>query len=99
MQSDEDLRLVQDSCTNVHESMVVFSPVGESKMQSVMAGWDSSQIPILPSGFSIVPHGVETKPMVITSKAEDNSWEVGYILSAGIQMITSELKFVWNPWS
>nr|XP_043615141.1 homeobox-leucine zipper protein GLABRA 2 [Erigeron canadensis] len=90
MKSKENMWMVQDSCTNAYESMVVCAPVAVTNMQSVMAGCDSSSIAILPSGFSILPDGVETRPLVITSKAEDQSSEGGSLLTVGFQILTSD---------
>ncbi|KVI05986.1 hypothetical protein Ccrd_015688 [Cynara cardunculus var. scolymus] len=91
MKSKENMWMLEDSCTNSYESMVVCAPVSVSSMQSVMAGCDSSNISILPSGFSILPDGVETRPLVITSKAQDKSWEGlgGSLLTVGFQILTS----------
>ena len=42
--------VLQDSCTNDYESMVVYAAVDITGMQSVMAGCDASSIAILPYG-------------------------------------------------
>ncbi|GKB76111.1 homeobox-leucine zipper protein GLABRA 2 [Tanacetum coccineum] len=90
MKSKENMWMVQDSCTSAYESMVVFAPVSVPNMQSVMAGCDSSTIAILPSGFSILPDGVETRPLVITSKAQNQSRDSGSLLTVGFQILTSD---------
>lgn len=90
MKSKENMWMVQDSCTNTYESMVVCAPVGVTSMQSVMAGCDSSSIAILPSGFSILPDGMETRPLVITSNSANQSSESGSLLTVGFQILTSD---------
>lgn len=90
MKSKENMWMVQDSCTNSYESMVVCAPVGVNSMQSVMGGCDSSSIAILPSGFSILPDGVDTRPLVISSKGQDQSSEGGSLLTVGFQILTSD---------
>lgn len=90
MKSKENMWMVQDSCTNTYESMVVCAPVSVTNMQSVMAGCDSSTIAVLPSGFSILPDGVETRPLVITSKAQNQSQDGGSLLTVGFQILTSD---------
>nr|GFA22680.1 homeobox-leucine zipper protein GLABRA 2 [Tanacetum cinerariifolium] len=90
MKSKENMWMVQDSCTSTYESMVVCAPVSVPNMQSVMAGCDSSTIAILPSGFSILPDGVETRPLVITSKAQNQSRDGGSLLTVGFQILTSD---------
>ncbi|KAI7752028.1 hypothetical protein M8C21_009209 [Ambrosia artemisiifolia] len=90
MKWKENMWMIQDSCTNTYESMVVCAPVAVNTMQSIMAGCDSSSIAILPSGFSILPDGIETRPLVISSKADDQSWEHGSLLTVGFQILTSD---------
>ncbi|KAK1434115.1 hypothetical protein QVD17_11033 [Tagetes erecta] len=90
MKWKENMWMVQDSCTNAYESMVVCAPVAVTTMQSIMAGCDSSSIAVLPSGFSILPDGMETRPLVITSKADNQSWECGSLLTVGFQILTSD---------
>ncbi|KAI3671573.1 hypothetical protein L1987_87312 [Smallanthus sonchifolius] len=90
VKSKENMWMVQDSCTNRYESMVVCARVAATTMQSVMAGHDSSSISILPSGFSILPDGCESRPLVITSKADEQSWENGSFLTVGFQILTSD---------
>lgn len=90
MKSKENsLWVLQDTCTNVYESMVVYAPVDIAGMQSVMTGCDSSSIAILPSGFSILPDGVESRPLVITSRPEEKSTEGGSLLTIAFQVLTN----------
>lgn len=77
--------ILQDSCTNSYESMVVYAPVDITGMQSVITGCDSSNIALLPSGFSILPDGVESRPLVITSRQE-KSTEGGSLLTIAFQI-------------
>ena len=89
MKSKENMRILQDSCTNSYESMVVYAPVDVNGMQSVMTGCDSSNVPILASGFSILPDGLESRPMVITSRPEEKSSEGGSLLTIAFQILTN----------
>ncbi|XP_002284502.1 homeobox-leucine zipper protein GLABRA 2 [Vitis vinifera] len=86
---DNSMWVVQDTCTNAYESMVVYAPVDIPGMQSVMTGCDSSSIAILPSGFSILPDGVESRPLVITSRPEEKSTEGGSLLTIAFQVLTN----------
>lgn len=86
---DDSMWVVQDTCTNAYESMVVYAPVDIPGMQSVMTGCDSSSIAILPSGFSILPDGVESRPLVITSRPEEKSTEGGSLLTIAFQVLTN----------
>ncbi|KAF7814256.1 homeobox-leucine zipper protein GLABRA 2 [Senna tora] len=83
--------ILQDSCTNAYESMVVYAPVDITPMQSVITGCDSSNLPILPSGFSILPDGI--RPSVITSKHQENTngggGRGGSLLAMAFQLLAS----------
>lgn len=90
MKSKENsMWILQDSSTNAYESMVVYAPVDINGMQSVITGCDSSNIAILPSGFSILPDGVESRPLVITSRQEEKSTEGGSLLTIAFQILTN----------
>ncbi|KAK6912050.1 Homeobox domain [Dillenia turbinata] len=90
MKSKENsMWILQDGCINGYESMVVYAPVDISGMQSVMTGCDSSNIAILPSGFSILPDGLESRPLVITSRPEEKSTEGGSLLTIAFQILTN----------
>lgn len=86
---DNSMWLLQDGCTNSYESMVVYAPVDITGMQAVMTGCDSSNIAILPSGFSILPDGLESRPLVITSRQEEKSSECGSLLTIAFQVLTN----------
>nr|XP_016501674.1 PREDICTED: homeobox-leucine zipper protein GLABRA 2-like [Nicotiana tabacum] len=81
--------ILQDTCTNAYESTVVYAPVDIAGMQSVITGCDSSNTAVLPSGFSILPDGIESRGLVITSKPEDRSSEGGSLLTVAFQILTS----------
>ncbi|XP_050232565.1 homeobox-leucine zipper protein GLABRA 2 [Mercurialis annua] len=87
--NENSIWMLQDCCTNAYESMVVYAPVDINGMQSVIAGCDSSSIAILPSGFSILPDGLESRPLVITSRHDEKSLEGGSLLTVAFQILTS----------
>ena len=90
MKSKENsMWILQDGCTNGYESMVVYAPVDITGMQSVMTGCDSSNMAVLPSGFSILPDGIESRPLVITSRQEEKSTEGGSLLTIAFQILTN----------
>ncbi|CAM8957307.1 unnamed protein product [Rhodiola kirilowii] len=81
--------LFQDTSTNAFESTIVYGLVDPAHMQSsIMTGCDSSNTALLPSGFSIVPDGLESRPMVISSRTEDKN-SGGSLLTMGIQALVS----------
>ncbi|KAK8608450.1 hypothetical protein V6N13_023873 [Hibiscus sabdariffa] len=82
--------MLQDSCTNAFESMVVFAPVDITGMQSVITGCDSSNIATLPSGFSILPDRLESRPSLITSRHKKSiDVEGGSLLTIAFQILTN----------
>ncbi|KAJ7951758.1 Homeobox-leucine zipper protein like [Quillaja saponaria] len=92
MKSKENsMWILQDSCTNAYESMVVYAPVEIAGMQSVMSGSNSNNTTVLPSGFSILPDGVESGPLVITSRQEERSTDGdgGSLFTMAFQILTN----------
>ncbi|KAL5225320.1 hypothetical protein ABZP36_011959 [Zizania latifolia] len=55
--SQNSMLIVQESCTDASGSMVVYSPIDIPAANVVMSGEDPSSIPLLPSGFTILPDG------------------------------------------
>ncbi|CAN6441641.1 unnamed protein product [Victoria cruziana] len=87
--NDTAMWILQDTCTNAYESMLVYAPVDITGMQSVMNGCDSSSLAILPSGFSILPDGLENRPLVITSKPNEKASEGGSLLTMAFQILAN----------
>ncbi|KAJ6766774.1 HOMEOBOX-LEUCINE ZIPPER PROTEIN MERISTEM L1 [Salix purpurea] len=55
--TENNMLVLQESCTDSSGSMVVYAPVDIPAMNMVIGGEDSSIIPILPSGFVISGDG------------------------------------------
>ncbi|WOL14194.1 homeobox-leucine zipper protein ROC8-like [Canna indica] len=49
--------ILQECCTDESGSVVVYSPIDVPAINVVMSGEDPSYIPLLPSGFTILPDG------------------------------------------
>ncbi|KAL2338066.1 hypothetical protein Fmac_012512 [Flemingia macrophylla] len=81
--------ILQDSCTSAYESMVIYAPVDIAGIQSVLTGCDSSNLAVLPSGFSIIPDGIEARPFVITSRQEEKYTEGGSLLTMAFQILAN----------
>lgn len=81
--------VLQDSLTNEYESMVVYAQVDITSMKSVMAGCDPGNITTLPTGFSILPDGHQSRPMVISSSKEEKGAEGGSLLTMASQILAS----------
>jgi len=80
---------IQDCCTNAFESMIVYAPVDAEGLQSAMTGSDSSNVAILPSGFCILPDGIESRPAVITTRREEKTAEGGSLLTVAFQVLAN----------
>ncbi|KAJ8465315.1 hypothetical protein OPV22_027867 [Ensete ventricosum] len=81
--------ILQECCTDAYGSVVVYSPVDLPAINIVMSGEDPSYIPILPSGFAILPDGraaagasSSSNPMVGSS---------GSLLTVAFQILMSSL--------
>ncbi|CAL9138047.1 unnamed protein product [Musa acuminata var. zebrina] len=81
--------ILQECCTDAYGSVVVYSPVDLPAINIVMSGEDPSYIPILPSGFTILPDGraaagasSSSNPMVGSS---------GSLLTVAFQILMSGL--------
>ena len=81
--------ILQDSCTSAYESMVAYAPVDFAGLQSVLTGCDSSNLAILPSGFSILPDGIEGRPLLIRSRQEEKGTEGGSLFTMVFQIVVN----------
>ncbi|KAM0949143.1 putative transcription factor & lipid binding HD-SAD family [Dioscorea sansibarensis] len=55
--SQNNMLILQESCTDASGSLVVYAPVDLQGINVVMSGEDPSYVPLLPSGFAILPDG------------------------------------------
>lgn len=81
--------VLQDSCKSLYESMMVYAHVNVEGMQSVLSGCNSSDMAILPYGFSILPDGIASRPIVITSRTEDRFAEGGSLFTVVFQLLAN----------
>ncbi|CAM0943827.1 unnamed protein product [Alopecurus aequalis] len=55
--SQNSMLILQESCADASGSLVVYAPIDLPAANVVMSGEDPSSIPLLPSGFTILPDG------------------------------------------
>jgi homeobox-leucine zipper protein len=55
--NQNSMLILQESSTDASGSLVVYSPIDLPAANVVMSGEDPSGIPLLPSGFAILPDG------------------------------------------
>ncbi|KAM0927268.1 hypothetical protein ACQ4PT_002988 [Festuca glaucescens] len=64
--SQNSMLILQESCADATGSLVVYAPIDLPAANVVMSGEDPSAIPLLPSGFTIVPDGRASSGSVVT---------------------------------
>ncbi|KAK3132874.1 hypothetical protein QOZ80_6AG0528890 [Eleusine coracana subsp. coracana] len=55
--NQNNMLILQETCTDSSGSLVVYAPVDVQSMHVVMNGGDSAYVSLLPSGFAILPDG------------------------------------------
>jgi homeobox-leucine zipper protein len=83
--SQNSMLILQESCTDASGSLVVYAPIDIPAGNVVMSGEDPSAVPLLPSGFAILPDG---RPGASTS-AEPS--DAGSLVTVAFQILVSSL--------
>lgn len=87
--SQNNMLILQESCTDASGSLVVYAPVDLQGINIVMSGEDPSYIPLLPSGFTILPDG---RPGgASTSSNPMSSSSGGSLITVAFQILVSSL--------
>ncbi|XP_021765591.1 homeobox-leucine zipper protein HDG5-like [Chenopodium quinoa] len=85
--------MLQESCTDPSGSLVVYATMEVDYIQLVMSGEDPSCIPLLPTGFSIIPLGQNNITPDATNNTDGQSSSSnmggGCLLTVGIQVHAS----------
>ncbi|CAO2838043.1 unnamed protein product [Amaranthus hypochondriacus] len=84
--------MLQESCTDASGSLVVYSTLEVDYIQLVMSGEDPSCIPLLPTGFSIIPlERTTSTPDANDSDTNNHHTTAGCLLTVGIQVHASAI--------
>lgn len=88
--------MLQESCTDPSGSLVVYATMEVDYIQLVMSGEDPSCIPLLPTGFSIIPLGRTNIAPDATNNDKDQGptdhhHTGGCLLTVGIQVHASAI--------
>ncbi|KAK3155410.1 hypothetical protein QOZ80_2BG0202960 [Eleusine coracana subsp. coracana] len=87
--SQNSMLILQESCTDASGSLVVYAPIDIPAANVVMSGEDPSAIPLLPSGFTILP---DARPGASTSAAAAaGSYGGGSLVTVAFQILVSSL--------
>lgn len=100
--SQNDMLILQETCTDISGSLIVHAAVDVPAMNVVMNGGDSSCVVLLPSGFAIFPDcypdscGVPSTSNGIASKEGSSSSasmssNKGSLLTVGFQILVNNL--------
>ncbi|KAL6605992.1 hypothetical protein ACP70R_041645 [Stipagrostis hirtigluma subsp. patula] len=86
--SQNSMLILQESCTDASGSMVVYSPIDLPAANVVMSGEDPSAIPLLPSGFAILPDG---RPGSGEGASSSSAGPPGCVVTVAFQILVSSL--------
>nr|TKR99986.1 hypothetical protein D5086_0000187950 [Populus alba] len=88
--TENNMLILQESCTDSSGSMVVYAPLDIPAMNMVIGGADSSIIPILPSGFVISGDGrPDTGGDSSTSTGSTGADSGGSLLTVAFQILVA----------
>lgn len=89
-----NMLILQESCTDVSGSLVIYAPVDIPAMNNVMQGADPAYVALLPSGFAILPDGSESRRtfgLQHDSIQTDSSHAGGSLLTVAFQILVSSI--------
>lgn len=87
-----NMLVLQESCTDEMGSLVVYAPVDLPAMNIAMSGDDTSYIPLLPSGFTILPDGRPDSGASTSSNPQGNAnISAGSLITVVFQILVSSL--------
>lgn len=94
--SQNNMLILQESCTDLSGSLVVYAPVDLPAINIAMSGEDPSYIPLLPSGFTISPDGrPDNSPGAGASSSSNLQGGVarsaGSLITVAFQILVSSL--------
>ncbi|WCJ25143.1 Homeobox-leucine zipper protein ROC8 [Euphorbia peplus] len=85
--AENNMLMLQESCTDLLGSLVVYAPVDMRTMQTALTGDDPSIVPILPSGFVISGDG---RPQENGASSSGNPGRAGgSLLTVAFQILVS----------
>uniref|UniRef100_A0A7N0VM22 HD-Zip IV C-terminal domain-containing protein n=1 Tax=Kalanchoe fedtschenkoi TaxID=63787 RepID=A0A7N0VM22_KALFE len=87
--SQSSMLILQETCTDVAGSLVIYAPVDIPAMHVVMNGGDSAYVALLPSGFAILPDG--SNPHTRTPSPNSKPSVEGSLLTVAFQILVSSL--------
>ncbi|RWR95922.1 hypothetical protein CKAN_02528300 [Cinnamomum micranthum f. kanehirae] len=93
--SPNNMLILQECCTDESGSLVVYSPIELPAINITMSGDDTSYIPLLPSGFTILPDGRPNGGASTSSDPQGNvGRSTGSLITVVFQILVSSLPSV-----
>ncbi|CAL9117908.1 unnamed protein product [Musa textilis] len=89
--SQNTMLLLQECCTDASGSVVVYSPIDLPAINIVMSGEDPSFVPLLPSGFAILPDGRSAGGQGASSSSTPMGGSSGSLVTVAYQIHMSSL--------
>ncbi|KAJ7548848.1 hypothetical protein O6H91_07G030300 [Diphasiastrum complanatum] len=91
--ANSNMLILQESCTDVSGSLVVYAPVDIPAMNIVMSGGDPDCVSLLPSGFAILPDGPDCRALLNDNAGVDSLRTGGSLLTIAFQILVSSTPF------
>ncbi|TVU08845.1 hypothetical protein EJB05_42261 [Eragrostis curvula] len=93
--NQNNMLILQETCTDSSGSLVVYAPVDVQSMHVVMNGGDSAYVSLLPSGFAILPDG-HSPPSSNPAQGSPNgassaSGNTGSLVTVAFQILVNSL--------
>ncbi|XP_020600376.1 homeobox-leucine zipper protein ROC8-like isoform X2 [Phalaenopsis equestris] len=89
--NEGNMLILQESCTDSSGSLVVYASVDLPSINIAMSGEDPSFIPLLPSGFIVLPDGRPGTGSDASSSSNPMGGSSGSVLTVAFQIMVSSL--------
>ncbi|KAH0459964.1 hypothetical protein IEQ34_010627 [Dendrobium chrysotoxum] len=89
--NEGNMLILQESCTDPSGSLVVYASVDLASINIAMSGEDPSYIPLLPSGFTVLPDGRPGTGSNASSSSNPMGGSSGSVLTVAFQIMVSSL--------
>jgi len=87
--TENNMLMLQETCTDTTGSLVVYAPMDIPAINIAMNGEDSSEVPILPSGFIISGDGRPETGTIDASTSANAVRSGGSLLTVAFQILVS----------
>ncbi|XP_020684394.1 homeobox-leucine zipper protein ROC8 [Dendrobium catenatum] len=89
--NEGNMLILQESCTDPSGSLVVYASIDLASINIAMSGEDTSYIPLLPSGFTVLPDGRPGTGSNASSSSNPMGGSSGSVLTVAFQIMVSSL--------